>query len=250
MLAPLDYGPEWPEIRGSILDRDGHQCRLCGQKAAPNHPLEVHHLTPLRVFLAQYTRPVARRLAHAPENLLSLCPVCHRQVERARGARTALSGLAYLLQQLAPVFLMCDPGDLGKSVEARDSESGQPVIIVYDEVPGGVGLTPRLVDLWPKLAEAALERVTRIAGSARSRSFMGSDFRYDDFELDDGASGEHLLLEETAEHWVVETKPADSDWTRVVTRISRQDELPRHAEYYDKRGELARELVAIIPTSE
>ncbi len=89
----------------------------------------------------------------------------------------------------------------------------------------------------------ALERVTRIAGSARSRSFMGSDFRYDDFELDDGAAGEHLLQEETAEHWVVESKPADSDWTRVVTRISRQDELPRHAQYYDKRGELARELL-------
>ena len=161
MLAALDYGPEWPEIRGKILDRDGHQCRLCGQPAAPNRPLEVHHLAPLRAFLAQYTRPVALRLAHAPENLLSLCPVCHRQVERARGARTALSGLAYLLQQLAPVFLMCDPRDLGTSVEARDSESGQPVIIVYDEVPGGVGLTPRLVDLWPKLAEAALERVTQ-----------------------------------------------------------------------------------------
>ncbi|MCD6286118.1 MAG: DEAD/DEAH box helicase [Anaerolineae bacterium] len=161
MLAPLDYGPEWPEIRGKILDRDGHQCRLCGERAAPDHPLEVHHLTPLRAFLARYTRPVARRLAHAPENLLSLCPVCHRQVERARGARTALSGLAYLLQQLAPVFLMCDPGDLGTSVEARDRESGQPVIIVYDGVPGGVGLTPRLVDLWPKLAEAAWERVTQ-----------------------------------------------------------------------------------------
>jgi len=161
MLAPLDYGPEWPEIRRKILDRDRHSCRLCGQQAAPNHPLEVHHLTPLRAFMAQYTRLVARRLAHAPENLLSLCPACHRQVERARGARTALSGLAYLLQQLAPVFLMCDPGDLGTSVEARDSESGQPVIIVYDGVPGGVGLTPRLVDLWPKLAEAALERVTQ-----------------------------------------------------------------------------------------
>jgi len=161
MLAPLDYGPEWPEIRAKILDRDGHRCRLCGQQSASNHPLEVHHLMPLRAFLAQYTRLVARRLAHAPENLLSLCPACHRQVERARGARTALSGLAYLLQQLAPVFLMCDPGDLGTSVEARDSESGQPVIIVYDGVPGGVGLTPRLVDLWPKLAGAALERVTQ-----------------------------------------------------------------------------------------
>ena len=164
MVAPLDYGPQWPEIRQSILARDGHRCRLCGQDAlqegAVSRPLEVHHLTPVRSFMAQYARPMALHLAHAPENLLTLCSVCHRQVERARGARTALGGLAYLLRHLAPVFLMCDPGDLGTSVEARDAQSGLPVVIVYDEVPGGVGLSPRLVDLWPQLARAARELVS------------------------------------------------------------------------------------------
>ncbi|MGC9521686.1 MAG: DEAD/DEAH box helicase, partial [Anaerolineae bacterium] len=94
MVAPLDYGPEWTEIRERMLARDGHRCRLCGKEAMPDRPLEVHHLTPLRTFMAQYARPMALRLAHAPENLLTLCPDCHRQVERARGARTALSGLA------------------------------------------------------------------------------------------------------------------------------------------------------------
>ena len=159
IVSPLDYGPEWPTIRGQALDRDGHRCRLCGQSAEPGRPLEVHHLTPLRTFLARYARPMALQLAHSPENLLTLCPPCHRQVERARGARTALSGLAYLLKHLSPVFLMCDSGDLGTSVEARDSETGQPAIIVYDAVPGGVGLAPRLVDLWPRLARTALDRV-------------------------------------------------------------------------------------------
>lgn len=159
MVAPLDYGPDWPEIRETMLERDGHHCRLCGQPAAPERPLEVHHLTPLRTFMTAYARPMALRLAHAPENLLTLCPTCHRQVERARGARTALSGLSYLVQNLAPVFLMCDPGDLGTAVEARDTETGQPVVIVYDAVPGGVGLSPRLVDLWPRLAQVALDRV-------------------------------------------------------------------------------------------
>ncbi len=158
MVAPLDYGPEWPEIRNRMLTRDGHRCRLCGQPGLPERPLEVHHLTPLRTFMSQYARAMALRLAHAPENLITLCPVCHRIVERARGARTALSGMAHLLRHLAPVFLMCDPGDLGTSVEARDAESGQPAIIVYDAVPGGVGLAPRLVDLWPELAHVALER--------------------------------------------------------------------------------------------
>ena len=159
MLAPLDYGPAWPEIRKTILARDGHKCRMCGTTAQPGHPLEVHHLTALRTFLAQYPRQEALRLAHAPENLFTVCPPCHHQLERARGARTALSGLSYLLRNLAPVFLMCDPGDLGTSVEARDAESALPAIIVFDDVPGGAGLSPRLVDLWPRLVEATLERV-------------------------------------------------------------------------------------------
>ena len=159
MLAPLDYGPAWPHIRETILARDSHRCRVCNATAQPGHPLEVHHLTGVRTFLAQYPRQEALRLAHAPENLLTVCPPCHRKLERARGARTALSGLSYLLRNLAPVFLMCDPGDLGTSVEARDAESGLPAIIVFDGVPGGAGLSPRLVDLWPRLVEATLERV-------------------------------------------------------------------------------------------
>ena len=173
MIAPLDYGPEWPTLRREILARDGHRCRLCGRPAADRHPLEVHHLTPLRTFMAQYARPMALRLAHAPENLISLCPTCHRQVEQARGARTALSGLGYLLRHLAPVFLMCDPGDLGTAIEARDSETGQPVVIIYDEVPGGVGLTARLIDLWPALASAALERVEGCACAEGCPSCVG-----------------------------------------------------------------------------
>lgn len=159
MVAPLDYGPEWAAVRQEMLLRDGNHCRICGVEAAQKVPLEVHHLTPLRTFLAQYQRSVALKFAHAPENLLTLCPACHRQLERARGARTALGGLAYLVRNLAPVFLMCDPRDLGTSVEARDTESGRPAIVVYDAIPGGVGLTPSLLETWPRLARAAMERV-------------------------------------------------------------------------------------------
>jgi DEAD/DEAH box helicase domain-containing protein len=179
MVLPLDYGPEWPRIREEVLARDNHRCRLCGATVRPDAPdkmrlrLEVHHLTPLRSFLAQYPRPVALRLAHASENLLTLCTVCHQKVERARGARTALSGIAYLLRNLAPVFLMCDPRDLGTSVDARGPKIHLPSVVVYELVPGGVGLTPRLLDLWPELAEAMLDRVTLCACLSGCPSCVG-----------------------------------------------------------------------------
>jgi DEAD/DEAH box helicase domain-containing protein len=175
MVLPLDYGPEWPHIREDVLERDNHACRLCGASGRPDDHeeigfrLEVHHLTPLRNFLAQYPRSVALRLAHAPENLLTLCTTCHQRVEHVRGARTALSGIAYLLRNLAPVFLMCDPRDLGTSIgnmisaEGPGAERRLPSVVVYELVPGGVGLAPRLLDLWPKLAEAMLDRVETCA---------------------------------------------------------------------------------------
>ena len=158
-LAPLDYGSDWPQIRAATLERDHHACRLGQAVGTAERPLEVHHITPLRTFLAQYSPAAALHLAHAQENLLTLCPECHHKVEQSRGARTALSGLTYLLHTLAPIFLMCDPGDLGTSVQARDPESKQPSAIFYDAAPGGVGLAPRLVDLWPTLVQAARERV-------------------------------------------------------------------------------------------
>ncbi|MBN1486498.1 MAG: DEAD/DEAH box helicase [Anaerolineae bacterium] len=174
LVEPLDYGSEWPGIRSQILARDGNRCRLCGASGQPpQRALEVHHLTPLRVFLGQYPRPLALRLAHAPDNLLTLCPICHHQVERARGARTALSGLAYLLRNLVPIYLLCDPSDVGTAVQSRDSESGQPAIVIYDMAPGGVGLTSQLVDLWPRLVRAAFERVNDCTCASGCPSCIG-----------------------------------------------------------------------------
>ncbi len=89
----------------------------------------------------------------------------------------------------------------------------------------------------------ALERVTRIAGKARSGSFMGSDFRYSDFEFDERDGATHSMAEETPEFWVVETTMAPgSDWARYLTRISRADEIPRQVEYYDAQGTLVRRM--------
>ncbi|HIQ02414.1 MAG TPA: DUF1998 domain-containing protein, partial [Anaerolineales bacterium] len=68
------------------------------------------------------------------------------------------SGLAYLLRHLAPLRLLCAPGDLGSTVTARAPETGLPRATFYDRVPGGAGLSPRLYELFEELLAAALER--------------------------------------------------------------------------------------------
>ncbi len=160
VLRPVvDYGPNWPAQRDAARARDGYRCRYCGAPEREGRQHDVHHIVPFHAF--GYIPGVndLYRLANALDNLITLCPVCHRRAERARGARSALSGLAYLLRHLAPLQILCAPGDLGTAVEARAPETGLPRVTFYDRVPGGAGLSPRLFELFEPLLGAALDRV-------------------------------------------------------------------------------------------
>jgi DEAD/DEAH box helicase domain-containing protein len=160
VLPPeTDYGPNWPAQRDAARVRDGYRCRQCGAPERDDRHHDIHHVTPFRVF--GYVPDVndAYKLANQLENLITLCPACHRQVERARGARGALSGLAYLLRNLAPLHLMCDPGDLGSAVQTRAPGTGLPTITLYDRASGGAGLSVRLYELHEELLRAALDVV-------------------------------------------------------------------------------------------
>ncbi|HDD24909.1 MAG TPA: DEAD/DEAH box helicase [Chloroflexi bacterium] len=159
---PLDYGPNWAAQRDAARARDAYRCQRCGRPESPERQHHVHHITPFRKFGYRPGVPGADELyiqANRLENLITLCPTCHRIVERMQGARGALSGLAYLLRGLAPLYVMCDPSDLGVTVQVKGEESGPPAIILYDQAPGGVGLSARLYELHDILLTAALDVV-------------------------------------------------------------------------------------------
>ncbi len=160
ILKPkIDYGPNWATQRDAARARDHYRCRRCGAPERDGRRHDVHHLTPFRSFGYVPGKNDLYELANKLDNLITLCPSCHRQAERARGARGALGGLAYLLRNLAPLHLMCAPGDLGSAVEARSSETGLPTVTLYDTVPGGAGLSPQIYGIHDELLEAALARV-------------------------------------------------------------------------------------------
>ncbi len=156
---PVDYGPNWSAQRDAARARDGCICRNCGTPERESRQHDVHHITPFRAFGYVPGANDFYQLANRLENLITLCSTCHRRVERARGTRGALSGLAYLLRNLAPLHLMCDPGDLGAAVQSRAPETGLPTITLYDRAPGGVGLSARLYELHNELLTAALDVV-------------------------------------------------------------------------------------------
>lgn len=71
----------------------------------------------------------------------------------------ALAALAYALHNIAPLYLMCDPNDLGRVTEIRSPHTNRPTIYLYERAPGGVGLAERLYRLHDDLLRAARDLV-------------------------------------------------------------------------------------------
>lgn len=176
LLRPNDYGPNWEAQRNAARERDGFLCRECGAAEPPSRPSpigdapmgegagggrqhHIHHIRPFREF--GYTRGQNEnyKLANELDNLITLCPSCHRRVETAQRAVSALGGLAHALGNIAPLYLMCDPRDIGSLVEAKSKETGGPTITFYDQVPEGIGLSGRLYELHDELLRGALDLV-------------------------------------------------------------------------------------------
>ncbi len=150
---PNDYGPGWAQIRDRVRARDQYTCQVCGA-VETNRQHDVHHKVPFRTFPSFVE---ANRL----ENLITLCPSCHRKAEQNVRMRSGLSGLAYVLGNLAPLFLMCDAGDLGTHVEPVENQTfGQPTIVLYDAIPAGIGFSEKLFEMHDELMARALELVS------------------------------------------------------------------------------------------
>ncbi|MGD1042505.1 MAG: HNH endonuclease [Sedimentisphaerales bacterium] len=56
------YPENWKDIRKDVLSRDENKCRLCNKE----DNLHVHHV-----------KPISKGGNHTPQNLITLCKVCH-----------------------------------------------------------------------------------------------------------------------------------------------------------------------------
>ncbi len=149
---PNDYGPDWNRIRLAVRTRDGFRCQVCGA-AESGREHDVHHKIPFKAFTSTAE-------ANRIDNLITLCSSCHRKAEQNVRIRSGLAGLSYALSQLAPLFLMCDPSDLGVHTDAAGTVLGQPSIVIYDQVPAGIGFSQKLFEIHAELIVRTLELVS------------------------------------------------------------------------------------------
>jgi DEAD/DEAH box helicase domain-containing protein len=71
----------------------------------------------------------------------------------------ALMGAGRAIQTVAAVLLMVDPRDLGLVTQVRSPHHEAPTIYLYEAVPGGIGLSPRLWERHDELIAAATDLI-------------------------------------------------------------------------------------------
>lgn len=84
-----------------------------------------------------------------------------------------ITAAAYILGQVAVLFVLCDPRDIHARSELRSSMFTLPAIFFYDSVPGGMGLSHKIMQNLSVIAGAALGRIRECACTAGCPSCSG-----------------------------------------------------------------------------
>jgi DEAD/DEAH box helicase domain-containing protein len=90
-----------------------------------------------------------------------------------QGIGAALAGTGSLIKRIAPVFLLCDPRDLGIAERVRDPHFGVPALYIYDKYPGGTGLSEALAGKAAELFRSVLAAVDRCPCKSGCPSCVG-----------------------------------------------------------------------------
>jgi DEAD/DEAH box helicase domain-containing protein len=85
-----------------------------------------------------------------------------------------LRGLGIALETIASFSLMCDPRDIGMTVEdERFVDDEEATLFLYEHVPGGTGLAERMFSLRKELFARALKLVTSCSCGAGCPACVG-----------------------------------------------------------------------------
>ncbi|MFW6269193.1 MAG: DEAD/DEAH box helicase [Bacillota bacterium] len=86
-------------------------------------------------------------------------PLSLEQKYNKKEMESGLLGMANLLENIAPLYLMCDPGDINSTIHIRSPYTDKPTIYLYESYPGGLGMSEKLFNIHNDLLEKGLEHL-------------------------------------------------------------------------------------------
>jgi len=103
------------------------------------------------VDLPTYTLETTSMWLVPPPSSLKKCQ------EYARVPSDGLVGIANLITEVLPLFVMCDPSDVGAVVESSNLDT--PTLFVYDKYEGGIGFAEKAFTMVEDIMQAVLRIV-------------------------------------------------------------------------------------------
>ena len=73
--------------------------------------------------------------------------------------KNGMMGVANLMRIVCPLYLMCSPQDIAVVYQVKSPITGEPTLILYDNCPGGIGLSQKAYSMRELLMEKALQVV-------------------------------------------------------------------------------------------
>ncbi|MBN2536241.1 MAG: DEAD/DEAH box helicase [Spirochaetales bacterium] len=86
---------------------------------------------------------------------------------------TVMQRLGYVIKNVAPVFLLCDPNDIGVAERVKDPFFGVPCLYIYDNYAGGTGLSEGFLENAETILSAAYDLVAACRCSFGCPSCIG-----------------------------------------------------------------------------
>ncbi len=76
-------------------------------------------------------------------------------IEQQENFSSALNGIGFNLRNILPIYVRCDVSDIRTVPMVRAPHSGLPTLYVYDNFPGGTGLSDKLVKNYREILHAS-----------------------------------------------------------------------------------------------
>lgn len=95
-----------------------------------------------------------------------------------------LIGMAHALRSIAPLFVMCDAGDIHVVPQVKALHNEKPTIFFYDRYPGGIGLSEKIYEGMEMILQEAYQMVKGCSCDSGCPSCIGAEISAENSKKD------------------------------------------------------------------
>jgi DEAD/DEAH box helicase domain-containing protein len=93
---------------------------------------------------------------------------------------SALKGIGFNLRNIVPLFILCDVNDIRSVPMVRSTTAQHPILFIYDNIPGGIGLSRKILNEYTDIFQSSLDSIRNCSCRFGCPSCIGPSVDMDD----------------------------------------------------------------------